>query len=530
MKISVFITIAFLIIGCAKSKKQDSSHKIKGTPQLTYLQMLEDHDSLVSYINQVSPIIYFNKEVRGIDFNQYADKLRLNINSETTMPEYLNVIQKTVNAAQDGHTNILWPGLSSIVKNHWIPDGIDVVGNDSTAFGFVDKYNDYLKKEFYTQLELELIYSSGEYYNLLPFSYKGRNYPSSMKLISCNNQNIHQFVKGMVTLVSPMRWDKDNRREYFERFYQSSFIYKQDSLHLMFLDNKNKEHRLSIAKKDTVTFLKDKKLNFGYNEGSDSIRTHYFKKERIFYAKLPFMEEQLGDSLSNKLKSIISNSQVEAVVLDIRGNGGGNDNTYSNFLKKIIKDTLQVDLKLGRNYSSINREFYKINKDTIVNNPSYSFEVDNVATLQNPKMYYIVMPKYNFVIPDSISYPFNGNIYILQDRFIYSSSSNLSNLAKKNEQLISVGENPNLLGGLQTVPIILCLPHSKVLLRIEPQIDFTDAKTKADIFQNNVEYLVNYSIDFLYERTITFEDVFGKDFLISKDPIFKEVIRLERLK
>ena len=32
-------------------------------------------------------------------------------------------------------------------------------------------YDNYFKKEVYTKLDLNLIYTSGEYYNLLPFSY-----------------------------------------------------------------------------------------------------------------------------------------------------------------------------------------------------------------------------------------------------------------------------------------------------------------------------------------------------------------------
>ena len=137
------------------------------------------------------------------------------------------------------------------------------------------------------------------------------------------------------------------------------------------------------------------------------------------------------------------------------------------------------------------------------------------------------MPDYTYVSPDSITYPFDGPIYILQDRFIYSSTSNLSNLAKISDKLISIGETPNLLGGLQTNVVPLSLPHSKLIFRVEPQIDFTNTKTTADIFQNNVEYPVSYSIDFLYERTTTEKDVSGKEFLYEKDPMFRKVLELE---
>jgi len=93
---------------------------------------------------------------------------------------------------------------------------------------------------------------------------------------------------------------------------------------------------------------------------------------------------------------------------------------------------------------------------------------------------------------------------------------------------VSIGETPDLLGGLQTDPIVLQLPNSKILFRIEPQIDLTNAKIKSDIFQNNVEYPVSYSIEELYLRTTTKKDIFGKDFLHDYDPMFKKVLEIEK--
>ena len=83
---------------------------------------------------------------------------------------------------------------------------------------------------------------------------------------------------------------------------------------------------------------------------------------------------------------------------------------------------------------------------------------------------------------------------------------------------------------MQTDPRILMLPNSKLIFRVEPQIDFTDNKTVDDTFKNNVEYLIQYTIENLYLRTTTKENVFGKEFLLNHDPMFKKVLELENLK
>lgn len=512
-------------MACTTSKQSISISE--SLPKLSYQQMLEDHDSLVSKIKQTSPIIFFNKEVRGIDFTQHATILRKQIKAKTLTQEFLKIVNKTLNVAQDGHTSRLGAFQLDLMKKYWIPSGV-IKEIDSTDAENGYKYDAYFKTSFSSKLDLKLIYTAGEYYNLFPFSYKGKDYPASMKLISCNGKEIHQFVKSLIELASPLRWDRTNNRTYKEDFYRHSEIYENNKLKLVFQVKGFEDYKLNIVKNDTVNFSQERNWKYGYNGSKDTLTTHYFENQGIFYAKLPRMDEELGKSINKRLANVTSKHKVNGIVIDIRGNGGGSDNTYAAFLNKIVKDTLRQNIIVGMNWSEQNRQYYEINRDSIEKNPAFTFKVD-VPTLKEPKMFYIKQP-INFVIPDSIKYRFEGKIYIIQDRYIYSSASNLSTLAKNSDQLISIGETPDLLGGMQTDPRIMMLPNSKLIFRVEPQIDFTDNKTVEDTFKNNVEYPVQYSIDNLYLRTTTIENVFGKEFLLNNDPMFKKVLELENSK
>tara|TARA_R110000868_G_scaffold14075_8_gene65754 strand:+ start:1585 stop:3162 length:1578 start_codon:yes stop_codon:yes gene_type:complete len=518
---SFFLTV-ILMLSFSNSIAQNSNKAInylKGTPQLTQAQMLVDYDSLVSYINQVSPIVQFNKEVRNIDFNEHTKNLKRKITSKTTMEDYLFLVQKTLNVAQDGHSSRPGKWLLNIIETNWIPNGLSDL--DTLDFPHNYKYDDFLNKNFYTQTKLELVYSNGEYYNLLPFSYKGKSYPASMKLISCNGKEIHQFVKHMEELIAPLRWDRANNKVYHENFYTASEIYKNNSLKLTFIDNMQKEKTLHITKNDTVTFLEKKKNNFGYNSNSDAVITHYFEKEQLFYGKIPTMDERFGDTLINHFQKIVNKFPVKSIVLDVRGNGGGSDNTYGKFLGKILKDTLKMNLTIGYVFSPLNG----IKRDFIIEN-GLTFNIEG-PQLKDIEMFYSTILDYSFFYPEKELIPFDGPVYVLQDRFIFSSTNNLSSIAYKTEGITSIGEMPNLLGGVQTRTSVFSLPHSKFIFRLEPQIDFTDCKTVADIFQNQVEYFVTYPIDFLHERATTNEDIFEKKFLLQKDPMFKKVLELE---
>lgn len=489
--------------------------------------MLADHDSLISFFRQVSPIIYFNQEVRQIHFDRYARQLRKQIKPGMGMGAYLFIVEQTFNAAQDGHSNRLGSWQLDIMKSNWIPNGL-VANIDTSAISYGYQYENYANKNFSARLNLNLAYTNGEYYNLLPFSYKGQNYPAGMKVLYCNDVPVHQFVGKEITTISPLRWDRPNNRVYHERFYQPVQVFNQGQLKLVFEDGSAQKHQLIVGYKDTLQFTQKIVHPFGYNGEQEPLTTHYFERENIFYARMPLMIEAYGDSLAKKFSQLTAGNPVKAIVLDIRGNGGGSDNTYANFLGKIMNDTLKQDVVVGRNFSPYNQRQFKVNTDSVKNKKGFSFEV-KVAALKAPDMYFISVPNFKFVTPDSLNAGFRGKVYLLQDRFIYSSASNLSNLASKNDQLVSIGETPDLLGGLQTNPSILQLPYSKIIFRIEPQIDFTGATKAADAFQNHVEYPVAYTIKELKERVTTEKPIYGRDFLYHSDPMFKKVLQLEQM-
>lgn len=528
MRKLVIISAICFFTSCALRKTNTPSltlADLKSVPQLSHGQMLADHDSLVSLVHQVSPIIYFNKEVRHIDFDRYARGLRKAITPKTTMADFLHIVDMTLNAAQDGHSGRLGSWQLDIMRTNWIPNGI-IKHIDSISMVYGHVYEKFANANFAGKLELNLVYTDGEYYNLLPFSHKGVTFPASMRLKSCNGLQIHAFVKKQYAHISPLRWDRANKKVYHEAFYRPAEFFKKGGIHLVFEDKQGNSKQLNVSVGDTVSFAKKILNPFGYNGESVPLTTHYFEKEGIFYAKMPQMVEAHGDSLANQIRPFIERGIVKAIVLDIRGNGGGSDNTYANFLGRIMKDTLKQDVVVGRNFSPYNQKQFNVNADSVKSKKGFSFHVD-VATLKQPKMYFISIPNFKFVVPDSLNYSFKGKVYVLQDRYIYSSASNLSNLAAKNDQLVSIGETPNLLGGLQTNPSILQLPNSKIIFRIEPQIDFTNARLAADAFQNHVEYPVSYAIEELYRRVTSTDYIFGREFLYEKDPMFLKVLELE---
>lgn len=498
---------------------------LEKTPQLTYNQMLADFDTLCSHIKQISPIVYFNKEVRGIDFDAMSMNLRQEIRPNSTKLEFLHVLQKTIRIAQDGHSSIVSQSLIEYAKeDEGYFEDIEYTAKD---LEYCTIYNEVLWDVYVNDLDLKLIYSEGEYYNLLKFKHNNKEYPSLMKVLSCNGIPIHEFVAASMEYNTPLKWDGKKNRFYDENFYNANELFKNNKLKIKFQDSARKYHTINLAPNDSLIFLDKINYDFSFNKKSTSkLLFHFYEEEGIAYIRLPHMEEEYADTIINVLETYIKKSNVNAVVFDVRGNGGGSDNTYMNVLEKLLAKPISINLIVGRNYSPFNQKYYEINRDSIAATEVFTFDA-GVPSFKSQEMFFINIPDYEFISIDSSNFNFDGHIYVLQDRFIYSSTSNFSSLAKQSDQITSIGEIPNMLGGLQTDPTIQILPYSRLLYRIEPQIDFTGIQSLEDIFQNHVEIPVSYPTEFIYLRTTSDEDIFNKSFLKEKDPMFKKVLELE---
>ena len=233
----------------------------------------------------------------------------------------------------------------------------------------------------------------------------------------------------------------------------------------------------------------NKKWDYYYNPNSNNYRSNFFEENEIFYARIPSMDVKYADSTIKDLTKLSKKNAISAIVLDVRGNAGGTDLTYMNILNRVLKDTITYDIQLGFVYSEINRINYEVNNDTInKEGNNYTFNLsESTATIKNSNFFYVNQPDWQFIIPSKNRIPFNGTIYILQDKYIYSASNTLSSLAHSNDKIVSIGETPDVIGGLTGLVNLLCLPHSKLLFRLEPQIDFYNTKEPIDIFKNNVE-------------------------------------------
>lgn len=472
--------------------------------KLSKEQMLEDFDQAINHINSFAVHKDLNAVRLSIDYEKVYRTLRNEISANTTDCEFRDILKRAVGLVQDAHCNFM--GSEYLTNYGKYQKRINF--SENQTFEKVAYYENKCDEQS-TSLKLPIIYNEGKYFVYSDFKYKNTLIKRHSEVTKYNNINITDFIKSNYDKVGVVRWDTKLKIPYKESFYQKA----NNTFTLEFRDTDTLE--LAFSLHDTISYItpKQRDLNF-FSQSKKQVL--YFKEPKMFYIGMPFMDEELGKSIVQDIDSIVAKgNSFTKIVIDIRGNGGGNDMCYRHVIQHLISNEIPFNLDLRFKYNKPAIDFYKEDQENI--------KPEKVSLLNDEK-YWIKNYDINKIEPDSNTIAFDGKIYVLQDEFIFSSASNLSSLCLKSDQLISVGVSNDLVGGLQTEPLFVQLDNSGLVFRVEPTLDFSDVKSINDFMHNQVEVKVPSSVDDYFLRTTYEGDIYSPEFLLTHDKLIKYVL------
>ncbi|ELC8380514.1 S41 family peptidase [Clostridium perfringens] len=292
----------------------------------------------------------------------------------------------------------------------------------------------------------------------------------------------------------------------------------QKKVQLPVLNNKKALARYNIDKNEKVQVLNQEK-----NEKTEGIRNASTKdivEGKIGYIYIPQMisyynmgnDIELIDEYLNNIK------EYQALIIDIRGNGGGDSYYWISYLVPKLIDKV---------YENTTYSFWKDGE--IINNylkkskVKYSTGFGEVKDLDTIKLVNLpVEVKENFkyyskntmeISPSEDSINFKGNIYLLVDKLVYSSSEAFASFAKQTGFATLIGERTGG-DGIGSDPLLHMLPNSGYIFRFSKDMGATADGTSSEEFKTEPDYLIEYA---------------GKTDNFENDYCIKKVLELENI-
>ena len=327
-----------------------------------------------------------------------------------------------------------------------------------------------------------------------------------------NTKNDKEFIEAITQILSELNNDHThliNSKELYD-FFKSG--YNQTGLYDFFDDEKvlsrynsmegnTQNTKEPMVKKDVIVRdVIDKKIVYIYLPQMYDVYGEITEKDIESDMKI------IGDYI-NKLED------YKALIIDIRGNSGGDDMYWRSIVSKVASDDIE-----SKGYLAF-RSDNKIMKDYIDKREIRVDSIDNLPKelLENaPKDIMTDFSEFmesTVVIESDNKSKFKGNIYLLVDDAVYSSSESFSIFCKDSGFATLIGEKTGGDGG-GIDPILFDLENSGLIIRMASDMYLTgqgicneEFKTKPDYEVSDVTRTKNFEDDKCIQKVLELENI-----------------------
>lgn len=449
---------------------------------LSQKEMLADFDQLESIINDYYRAKDLVEKRTQTNVTKELNLLRQECYSISSDSEFADLIRKSLNTLCDKHATI---SNSSLVKMYVTRF------SDIASYGNV-KLADTLKADYYYNLAYNNVmskmkcgirakYINGKYYNLRSFINNGIFVASGEQITAINGIPVSIYVEHNKYNLYNLTWDEKNRNWYSELFWLNKYIIK-DSVFCLTIGGKEIKLNCKIPVNKT-----EKLQEFSTTPLVTIIDSN------ILFIRLPFMRDSKWyiDEITNQY-----NSNIKKIIIDIRGNSGGQDKVWQDILSILISKPMFVKTNISMNNNEAIRGIL----------PLYNLSEPQITSSDT-------------IFPASNNINFRCKIYILQDNDTYSSASSLSSLAFQVEDLFLIGQPIQYIGGSGLTPLIFRLDNSGIVFRMTFTADLTGGLINP--YMNKVDIEIPQNVETYFE-TIT-DNHYDIEYLKNKDKLIEFV-------
>lgn len=466
----------------------------------------KDIEILFQILEEINPHIELRKELYGFDIDKIKKKYLPIADTLTTYKSFYALASRILNSFHDAHVSAISahdPCYLNLDKN------------------FKQDYNEFLKSLRFNNNRFARFYSdfkiiNGKYKIIYPQCIVTDDWrlktliPFGSELVSVNNIPVSEYMQSSDCQSNNIMYDVKTKN-----IYTKSITPYTDLL-------------IQTPQKDTIQInLTTSIMYFKGNVSMDNDipMVHYFDTEKTVYIRIPEMDINYLNIYKKEL-SKLKKKDIERVVIDVRENKGGNDQTWIKLLSYIIADTLTMPQVLAFKNNKITKDFIK-NHEQQWDNLKWSKLRDTTFAFL-PNMSLKLLYDTIYIVPDKNSLDYKGKIVVLCDDQCFSSTlAFLSYTNKHPNRFISIGQTAGYFGGSAVTPFEFMLPNTKFLFRTPACFEVTNAQNLQDLLYSDIQIPIDLSLDDYFSYILFLnEGVYSKKYLHGFDRVFQKALEV----
>ena len=455
---------------------------------------LEDFESFYDFIEGNYPYIWLKERTHGYNWLDLKCYYENRIRNITSNEEFLRIMFDMVQALQNRHTQIEYPGNmaqyhaeyeNSYPLNQVFSKEV-VTLSDYWEPIFLDIYREKYRQRY----DVVIAYEKGNYIIGDDESVE-QLYGTGLKVIKVNGTPIDEAVKDCFD-QDYLDWDFIRNKTYIWMISPRDFGHNAE-----FTIHNSTGYEINI----TFDIISEYLLH-PYNYPEDMIETQIWNNKNASYIYIKnFVSQYLDPYIDDILNFYHQIENYHYLIIDIRGNPGGNYASWINtIVKPLIKSHTIFESYLAYRtdkYSDAFRESMGITSQVSKNSFSYL----------PPEVYTDEFKIFDYQHPITPTYEINfqGEIIILTDNFVYSAAEAFTLFCKQTGFATIYGTTSGG-DGIMEFPTYYTLPNSKLVICISSALglDHTghaneEMRTQPDFyyessFDNHTE-LIDYVLD-----------------------------------